>query len=68
MNIESLIHKRKFLGISRQQMSRIIGYSYMWLRKVESYGETKVSNTFYKRYDMALKEYMKLIDKIRRIK
>ncbi|MBO7713059.1 MAG: hypothetical protein J6S85_05785 [Methanobrevibacter sp.] len=68
MNIESLIHKRKYLGISRQQMARIIGYSYMWLRKIECYGETKVSNTFYKRYDMALKEYMKLVDKIRRIK
>lgn len=68
MNIESLVHKRKYLGISRQQMSKIIGYSYIWLRRVEGLVDKNVSKVFMKRYDTALKEYVKLIEKVRRIK
>lgn len=68
MNIESLVHKRKYLGISRLQMSKIIGYSYIWLRQVEGLIDTNVSKVFMKRYDTALKEYVKLIEKVRRIK
>ena len=60
--IQDLVKQRKELGISVRGFSNIIGYSAVWIYKVEQ-GETRVSKEFLKSYKNGIKKVLDLYKK-----
>lgn len=58
--INKLIKKRKELKITRKMLANFIGYSYVWLTKIEWGGEKRYSDDFLKKYEWALNEFEKI--------
>lgn len=58
MDIETLIKKRKKLGISRKKIVVLMKgrYSVSWIEKIESRGERRFSPDFYKAYKEAIEK------------
>ena len=61
MTIEGLIEKRKQLGISRREISKLTGYSYPWLCQIEKQGERRFSKEFISKYNKVLNKYKRMI-------
>ena len=53
--IEDLIKERKSLGISAKTFGKIIGFSAVWIYKVER-GERRVSESFVKAYEDGIRK------------
>ena len=60
--IQELVKQRKSLDISARKFSKIIGYSAVWIYKVEQ-GETRVSKEFIKAYKNGIKKVLDLYKK-----
>ena len=63
--IEDLIKERKSLGISAKTFSKIIGFSAVWIYKVER-GERRVSESFIKAYADGIKKIKTIFDLVER--
>lgn len=59
MTIEELIEKRKKLGLSRNKLAKMIGYSKSWIVRIEWNQERRFSNDFLKKYEKAINLYEK---------
>ena len=61
MNIDDLINRRKKSGLSRRKLSKIIGYSVIWITMFENEGERRVSKDFIEKYRNTVKRYEKML-------
>ena len=55
--LDLLIARRKELKLTRVLAAKLMGYSTVWLNKVENTNERRVSKDFVKQYKRALKKY-----------